>query len=291
MSKVKRTSYLIIALLLYAVTFNLLLRPNNLIVGGMGGIALIIYKYFNIDVSVTVFVASIICLIWGYLLLEKKIAVQSGLAAILFPLAITLTSSITSYIKIDYNDILVVAIFSGLMLGVCNGIIEKTGYLTGGTDTLSKIISNEFKLSKNTAVIIVEGLIIIGGLFAYGVEQFFNAIIIVYVMNIVGTKIIYNLSKNKVFYIYTDDMKDVKKYIHLGLGYDVTEMKNLQPGHHQHILMTVVDTKDYFKLKEGVIEIDPYAKIIIYDSYEYFERHGKKHQKKQLIEEGKNEVF
>lgn len=291
MSKLTRTSYLIVALLLYAVTFNLLLRPNNLIVGGMGGIALIVYKYFSLDVSFTIFVASIICLIWGYLLLEKKIAVQSALAAILFPLAITLTSPIVNYIKIDYNDILVVAIFSGIMLGICNGIIEKTGYLTGGTDTLSKIISTEFKIDKNISVIIVEGLIIVAGLFTYGMDQFLNAIIIVYVMNIVGTKIINNLSKNKVFYIYTDDMKDVKKYIHLGLGYDVTEMKNLHPGHHQHILMTVVDTKDYYKLKEGVIEIDPYAKIVIYDSYEYFERQGKIHQKKQLLEEGKHEIF
>lgn len=291
MSKTIRTFYLIIALLMYAATFNLLLRPNNLIIGGMGGIAIIINKYLNVDISATVFIASLISLIWGYLLLEKKIAIQSALAALLFPLAITLTSPIVNYIKIDSNDMIVIAIFSGLIIGLCNGIIEKTGYLTGGTDTISEILSTEFRINKNIAIIIVEGFIMGIGLLAFGFNQFLHATLIVYVSNFVGTKIAYNLSKNKIFYIYTDDYADIKKYIHLGLGYDVTEIQNQHTKHHQHILMTVVDTKDYFKLKEGVIELDPHAKIIIYDSYEYFERHGKQKQKQQLLEEGKDEIF
>ena len=73
-----------------------------------------------------------------------------------------------------------------------------------------------------------------------------------------------------------------KDYILNELHYDLTEI-NVKGGftsHKNKIIMTSVDTKDYFGLKEGILLIDPKAFISIVDSYEVLNKNltiGKKY--------------
>ena len=68
----------------------------------------------------------------------------------------------------------------------------------------------------------------------------------------------------------TTKEKEVKDYIINELNHDLTEI-NIKGGYTNQknkIIMTAVDTKEYFKLKEGLKIIDPKVFISIVDSYE-----------------------
>ena len=38
----------------------------------------------------------------------------------------------------------------------------------------------------------------------------------------------------------------------------------------QNVLMCVLPTKDYYRLKEGILELDPEAFFVVTDAYEVF---------------------
>ena len=85
-----------------------------------------------------------------------------------------------------------------------------------------------------------------------------------------STKAKLGISSNKTFLIITAKEKEVKDYLLNDLKYDFTEF-NAKGGftnHKSKIIMSVIDTKDYYKLKEGINIIDPKAFISIIDNYE-----------------------
>ncbi len=77
-------------------------------------------------------------------------------------------------------------------------------------------------------------------------------------------------SQNKAFYIITKKQEVVKKYIMESLHYGVT-LFQVQGGfleRKKDVLMTVIPTRDYFRLTEGIKLIDPEAFFVAMDAYE-----------------------
>lgn len=287
-----RTMLLIFAIFLYAITFNLLLRPAGIVIGGMAGLSMVLNHLSIFNISQIIFCLSLFFIILGYLLLDKKIVIQTIIAAFLYPLFILLTYNISDLILINYHELEVISLFAGIMLGVSNGLVEKTGFLSGGTDILQKILVKYIKISTGVSFIIIEGSILLLGLIYFKFDQFMYAVLIVYIVSLVGSQIMLSISQNKMFYIYTDEVDEIKNFIHNKLGYDVTMMINKrQVIHHRYILMSVVNTADYFLLRNGIEELDPDAKIIIFDSYEHFERMGKNKERIKRVKEARDEHF
>ena len=67
-SSVKRHIEFIFGCLLIAISYNLFLAPNNIVAGGVGGLAIIINYLTNIDNSIFIFACDILLLILSYFL-------------------------------------------------------------------------------------------------------------------------------------------------------------------------------------------------------------------------------
>ena len=77
------------------------------------------------------------------------------------------------------------------------------------------------------------------------------------------------ISQNKAFYIITNKVKDVKEYIINNLNYTVTVV-NARGGYSdkkKKMILCVIPTIEYIKLKEVVKEIDKDAFFLVTDSY------------------------
>lgn len=84
------------------------------------------------------------------------------------------------------------------------------------------------------------------------------------------TKARIGISNSKAFYIITTKEKEIKKYLMEELHHDLTAF-DAEGGFSKkknRVIMTVISTKDYFKVKEGIQLIDPKAFISITDNYE-----------------------
>lgn len=269
-SNVKRYIQFTIGCLIVATAFNLFFSPNNLVPGGVSGISIILNSLFGFNNSVVILIADIFLLVASYFLLEKEQTKASILGSFLFPLFVSLTSNINKYINIDNSQILLAAVFGGVLNGFGAGMIFKAGFTTGGTDILNQILSKYMKLSIGKSMLLCDGLIVLLSSFVFGPTKLMYAIIILYLISFMSDRVILGISDSKAFYIITEEDEKVKQYIlkYLNHGVTVFKAKGGFAKEKQTVLMSVLPTKDYYRLKEGIHEIDKNAFFVVTDAYE-----------------------
>lgn len=268
----KRISQLVIGVFLIAASFNLFFLPSDLVFGGVSGLSIITKALFGLKPTLVISVTSGILLIISFILLGKKETLGSIIGTILYPIFVELTAHIGSYIHIDTSQTLLIAIFGAVIYGIGAGLVFKAGFTTGGTDILNKIVAKYFKVSMGNALIMTDGLIVLGGAFVFGFTKLMYALIVLYIISILTDKVILGISDSKAFYIITEKDEEVKEYVINGLHHSVTvfDAKGGYTKEKQKVLMCVIPTKEYFKLKEGIHEIDKDAFFVATDAYEVF---------------------
>ena len=271
-SSIKRHLQLLIGCLLIATSYNLFLVPNNIVAGGVAGFAIIINHLFNIDNSLVILIGSIFLLILSYFLLGKEKTKATILGSLLFPICVNLTKNIGNIIDIDTNQLLLISVFGGVVYGFGAGLIYKAGFTTGGTDIINQILSKYLKISMGNSMLYCDGTIVLLTAFVFGPTQFMYSIIILYVISYMSDRVILGVSDSKAFYIVTEEEEKIKEYIlkYLNHGVTVFNAKGGYAKENQKVLMCVLPTKDYYKLKEGIHEIDPHSFFVVTDAYEVF---------------------
>lgn len=266
--QLKRYTTLIIGMIILSATYNLLLLPNNLVTGGLAGVAIIFKDLIN--PNILILVVNIILIIISFLILGKNKTKDMIIGALLFPLFTTLTKDIGNIIVLNDLDLFLTTVFSAVLMGFSIGIIMKNGFSTGGADIMATIISHVFKRSIGNAFLIVDGIIIIAGGFVFGIIKTLYAIIFIYIYSIVTDKILLGISNNKAFYIVTDKELEVKDYILKTLSHGATILKAVGGYENEvrNIIFCVVPSRNYFKLKEGILAIDNKAFFMVTDAYE-----------------------
>ena len=265
-----RYSVLIISLFLSAIVFNLFLYPTNLVTGGMNGVAIIINHIFDLDPALIIFLGSLILLGLSYLLLGLDQTAGSVVATLVYPLFVELTEPISKLIIIDTSDLILMSILIGLLLGITNGLMYKVGFSNGGLNVISQILYKYFRLSLSKTTMFINLIVVLIGGFYFGFNMMLYALIIIFISSFVIDKVILGISNNKAFYITTTEEEKIKDYLINTLHHTVTifDVKGGFLKKKRKVLLAVVPTRDYFKLKEGIKEIDPKAFFVVTDAYE-----------------------
>ena len=268
--KIKELIEFIIGCFLVALAFNLFMSPNNLVAGGVSGFSLILKHFFGLNPSTIISIANVFLIILSFLVLGKEKTKATILGSILFPVFVSLTEHLSTYISFKESEMILIAVFGGALQGLGAGLIFRAGYSTGGTDILNMIISKIFKISLGNSMFFTDGLIIVIGAFVFGFNHLMYSLIILYLISTLTDKVVLGISDSKAFYIITSKEKEVKEFVISELKHGVTEF-NAKGGYNsenQTVLMSVVPTREYYKLKEGIHNIDKNAFFVAMDSYE-----------------------
>ena len=261
---------LLFGLFLFAIAFNFFLLPNDLVFGGVSGLSIVFKEIF--DPSMFVFIVSALLLIISLIFLGKEKTMGSVLGSLLLPLFYKLTEILTVYISFDDTEIFLATIFGGVLAGLGRGIVYKAGFTTGGTDIINQIIHKYLKISMGKCILITDGIVVGFGLFSFGLSKTMYAIVVLYIMSILADKVIFGISSSKAFYIVTSHVDEVRKFVLVNLGHGIT-MFDAVGGfskENEKVLFCVVPTSEYFKLKEGIYQIDKDAFFVATDAYEVF---------------------
>ena len=271
-AKVKRFIQFLIGSFIVASAFNLFFSPNNLVPGGMSGASVILNSVFGWDNSLVILTGSCILLVASYFLLGWEKTRGSILGSLLFPVCVKLTANIGAYIDIDATQLLLTTIFGAVLYGFGAGMIFKAGYTSGGTDILNQILSKYLHISIGNSILMSDGLIVLSSAFVFGINKLMYSLIILYIVSFITDRVILGISDSKAFYIITDEEEKVKDYIlkYLNHGVTIFNAKGGYKKEKQTVLMCVLPTKEYYKLKEGLHEIDPDSFFVVTDAYEVF---------------------
>ncbi len=261
---------LLASLFLSAIIFNLLLYPTNLVTGGMNGLAIIINHITDIDSALIILIGSVLLLGLSYVFLGLNQVTASLVATITYPFFISITEPLTKLIVIDTSDLILISILIGILLGITNGLMYKVGFSNGGLNIISQILYKYFHISLSKSTMIINFIVVLIGGIYFGFNMMLYAFIIIYLSSAIIDKVLLGISSNKAFYINTYKDKEVKDYLIKELNHTVTifDVKGGFLKKKRSVLLAVIPTREYFKLKEGIYQIDPQAFFVVTDAYE-----------------------
>lgn len=258
------------SLFVTALLYNLLLQPTKIITGGVNGLA-IINKYLNgINPSLTIFIISIVMLILSYIYLGRKRTTGTFVATFLYPLFIEITSNINQYIQIELTDLLVISIFIGVIGGLANGFLYKTGFSNGGLPIISQILFDKLKIPIGKTNFIINITIILLGSLFFGANMIMYAIIILYINSLIVDKIILGNSNNKAIYIFTSKEEEIKDFLIKDMNHTATlfDVRGAYLNKKRKMILTVVPTTEYFQVTESIKLLDPQVFYLVNNAYE-----------------------
>ena len=257
---------------LYALCFNTFLIPNDLVVSGFSGVAIVTQRLFGWNNQMFIYVTNFVLLGLSFIFLNWKTTKKNIVGSIMFPLMITITTPVADFLndKLIGDDFLIILLFSIILYGISSGLIYRSGFSTGGSDIIMQIINKYIKAGESKAMIVANSLIILLGMIVFGFDKGVYSFIILITSTYFIDKIMFGISDSKVFYIYTKKVRKIKKLIleDFKTGLTIIPSRGGYSKKRGHMIMCVVGNQDYYKFKERILEIDPNAFIIINKCYE-----------------------
>ena len=266
-----RISQFLLGLFIISAAFNLFILPSQ-IVYGMSGIGIILNKLCGVEPSTIILIGDILLLILSFIMLGYDKTKSSILGSLLYPVMVKLTAFLPNYIDVGGSEPLMMTLYGAVLSGFGLGLIFKAGYTTGGTDVLNQIASKYLKMSIGNAMLITDGLIILGGVFVFGWTQVMYSMISLYIISMMTDKVILGISQRKAFYIVTNEENKVKNFVMEELKHGVTELRASGgfTGKNKAVLMCIIPTSEYYSFKEGIHQIDKNAFFVVTDAYEVY---------------------
>jgi uncharacterized membrane-anchored protein YitT (DUF2179 family) len=257
-------------LLVSALAFNLFYAPYDVIPTGSGGLAFLISKLTNIDMALITFGISLVLLLLGLIFFGWEYALKMIAVTVLYPCFLKSTTLITRFVDLENTSLFLVMVMGGAMMGLSSGLVRKSNFNPGGFGVLVDIFKKYFYLSIGTSGIIINAVLITFSAFIFGLDSAIYAVVSLLVSSYIVDRILIGISDNKVFYIITDKPLEIRDYVMDKLHYSVTLVK-ARGGYtnkRKKMLMCVVPTIEYLKLKELVRLIDSKAFFLIVDIYD-----------------------
>ncbi len=240
--------------------------PNGLTFGGITGIARLVQTYTGWNYSLIYYALAMViaCIVWVSLgLRELRKILMMSLAYPAIMLVIELSG-----IQFVTEDKLLAAVFTGVVMGVSNGLTFKAGFSSGGTDSLAKVIKYKRlpHLAINDITFALNALIVIASAILLGLNIALYAIITIYVSMKVGEAVMYGLSTKIVeLEIIPGDADALTKYImeELGRGVSSVEITGEYTGDKRKQLKILCSPRESFLIKRHLAKNDPKSFVAV----------------------------
>ena len=280
--RIKSGIILLLASFIIAIGYNLFVLPNKLIAPGINGLGAIINYITYFSPAIFILIVNLCLLLVAIASFGYEKSYKYFASCILIPIFIYLTQDITNLIKLNNLEMVLIVICASFIIGFGNSLIYKEGYSVGGFYIFEDIINSMAKKQRKYLSLICDILIVLISFTTVPFENAIYSLFLVVIVKRLTTIAKLGINDSKAFYIITTKEKEVKKYIMEDLKHDLTilEAKGGFSKKQNNILMTVISSKEYYELKEGIKEIDPNSFISITDSYEVFNKNNKINRKK-----------
>lgn len=263
--KLNEIFFIILGSLIYALGLNYFIIANHLAEGGFTGISLILHYKLGLPVGTVILVGNVPLLIIGWKLWGWDFISKTLLGVVTSSLFIDLTSGF----QMKVEDLLLAALYGGVVTGVGLGMVLRNGGTTGGADIIARLFNQYFGIRMGKFYLVFDFFVISTIAFFFGLSIALYSLVAIYVFSKVTDYIIDGLDAAHQALIISENIEKIAQAIDQELERGFTFLKG--KGHlHQDkdIILCVVSKWQIFRLKKLVKKIDPKAFVIVSDVYE-----------------------
>lgn len=265
------TDYLLILIGAFVMGFAIknLYTPINLVTGGVSGIAIIMKNVSGIPLWIT----NTICNIPLFFAAWK----MKGWQFIKRTLFATVALSVSLYVLPEKafltDDLVLTALFGGIVCGAGTGFVFLSQATTGGTDMLAALLQKKMRHYSIAQIMqVLDGMIVILGAAIFGIRYALYALIAIYATAKVSDGLLEGLKFSKQAYVISDYYQEIAQAVMTRMERGVTALDavGMYSGEGKKMLFCVVSKKEIVKLREIVAEFDKKAFLIVTDVREVF---------------------
>lgn len=258
---VKKFIIVIIGAFIFAFSMNYFLIPAGVYSSGFSGLSQLLSRlfseYFNIHISVGIWLLllNIPVTILGWRKVGKTFTLYSFISVIFSSLFLNLIP-----IKELSDDILLNAVFGGVIGAVGSGMTLRFGASTGGMDIIAVYLSRVVEGSVGRFTLILNSFIIISAGFLFGWEKSLYTLVGLFSSSKV-IDILHTQAQKLTAMIVTKNSKDLKQAIltRLTRGATVVPAQGAYSDEGRDMLITVISRYELFELRKIIKEVDPKA--------------------------------
>ncbi|MCR8660267.1 YitT family protein [Paenibacillus endoradicis] len=268
-TSIKQLIPITIGAALYAFGLQVFVIPNQLMEGGVTGIAVLLNYIFSLPMSITTLIINIPLFLVGWKILGSKKMVYTIYGSVMLSIFLALLeySSHRNYlIAFDQSyDSMLIVLYAGVTLGAGLGIVFRYGGTTGGIDIIARILSRWRGYSMGQIILVFDAIIIGVSVFYISLDKILYTLVMVFIASKMIDFIQNGAYTAKAFSIITDRGDEIAQQITIELERGVTIVPALgaYSGKDKKVVYCVVPRSETHRLKQLVRNIDPIAFIVI----------------------------
>lgn len=169
-------------------------------------------------------------------------------------------------------DLMLPAMWGGIITGIGYGMVLRAGANTGGSDTIGQIISRNTSLPVGSTVMAIDVAVCALSAPVFSIENALYAGLSMVISGYVIDAVVDGGNKRRMVLIISDKFPDIAADIMYGLGRGCTKFKatGMYSGAEKPVIMVIVSRRELNTLKTIVRERDPHAIVTVADVTEAF---------------------
>lgn len=244
-----------------AVGFNSFFLENHIASGGVVGIAISLKALLGWNPGYFVMFSNIPLLIACFLFLGNETFIKTIYGSWIYSIFIKLTEHFPNLT----HNVLLAALFGGVVCGFGLGLVFWGNSSTGGTGIITQIIHKYTPLPLAIAMTIIDGFSVSLGFIAFNIDTVMYSIISLIVISYVVNSMQIGISSSRNIMIVSQKNDVIKQYIATKADRGVTEIPVIggYSGQNHTMLMTTVSRQEVPRLEKNIQKIDKTAFIVV----------------------------
>ena len=257
---------LTIAALITALAVIIFLAPFNIAPAGVSGIAVILNNRDpRLPIGLMIIIGNIPIQMLGYRFLGGwRVVVRTIYFVVVNALMIDTLTPILNHVTVG-SDILLNAVFGGILGGIGGGLVYRAGGTQGGTSTLGRILQRQMGIPISTSALYTDtGIVLLAGL-VFGWEGALYAIVALFVGGATSDYVLEGPSVIRTATIITDKPQEIAAVVldEMRRGVTAWPGKGMFTDQDHTVLFITISRPQVNELQRLIHRVDPDAFVVI----------------------------
>lgn len=253
-----------------ALAVDVFMVPQGLAAGGLTGLATIVAELgrragLNLPVGTQTIVMNAVLLLFVLRTGGARYAVQTITGFVLFGFFTDLFAPFVA--PLGERDLMLCALWGGIISGLGYGLVFRCGVNTGGSDTIAQIISRKTSLPVGSTVMAIDVAVCAASAPVFSLENALYAAIAMVLMGMVVDRVVDGADRRRMAFVISEQHERIADDVMYEMGRGVTEVqaRGVWSGKDRPMLLIILDRRELSILKTVVAEHDPEAIVFIAD--------------------------
>jgi uncharacterized membrane-anchored protein YitT (DUF2179 family) len=264
-------SLILVGSFILAMGFVFFITPYKIVPGGVYGIGIVLHHLIGVPVGLTGLALNIPLTIIGIRILGPRFGIKTIVGFVLASIFIDGITWIWGEAPLVEDDALLSSIFGGVLIGFGLGLIFKSRATSGGSDIVAMILAKYTRMPLGQLLIMVDSVIVIVGLIAFGDWKIpLYSWIVIFITGKVIDITMEGINYEKTLFIISDKYQQIsEKILHdLNRGGTFIEGRGMYNNTEKKIIFVNVNRRELSILQDYINRIDPRAFLTVIDAAE-----------------------